>query len=444
MQQFKRPSTTGNGSKNEFKKLKLLPRKKLGGNGAPDRFIPQKTSQRAYRASPSLKRFDLEEPELLDRSPSPERLSSPEFFTDLRNTGNYESINRGTVSTTPRRGQDSGVGGSEESSLVNSQDQSLLHYEQRRHREFIADSLGFQSPQRVLTFNTPNTSMETSSGGGGVGEDSSNSNDSFHGLGSNHYLAVDPLLTALPPGRAMVYLAISAFSKMNQSHSFVKDNSLLKRPSKRIKSYIPYRVLDAPCLRNDFYSNLISWSKTTDNVIVGLGCSVYIWSDSQGAIPILNHDYLHSKRDVVTCVSFNPKNMLFVIGTKQGRLLLYDQKICLEGYKHTGMTPKPLFEYQSMTLRGVSCVQWYTKSFEDKLLIGEECGDISYLIVRIGKNPVGFNPEINGYENLNLQSWSLECLAKFQAHAQQVCGTLDEENTKRIPFFEEENILTSY
>ncbi|CAR26670.1 ZYRO0B15268p [Zygosaccharomyces rouxii] len=424
MHHSKRPSTTGNGSGNEFKKLKLIPRKKLGGNGAPDRFIPQKTSQRAYRASPSLKKFNLRESELLDRSSSPERLSSPEFFTDLRNTGHYESINRGTLPTTS---------GQDEDSATREHVQPRLQYEQRRHREFIADSLGFQSPQRVLMFNTPNTSMETS-------EDSISS-ESFHGFGSNHYLAVDPLLTALPPGRAMVYLATSAFSKMNQSHSFVKDDPS-KRPSKRIKSYIPYRVLDAPCLRNDFYSNLVSWSKTTDNVIVGLGCSVYIWSDSQGAIPILGHDYLNSKRDVVTCVSFNPKNMLFVVGTKQGRLLLYDQEICVESYRHAGITPKPLFEYQSMTLRGISCVQWYTKSFEDKLLIGEECGDISHLIVKRRKNSLGFDPEIYDNENLIPQSWSLECLAKFQAHAQQVCGISMNEDSDLLAVGGNDNTCT--
>ncbi|GCE98618.1 hypothetical protein ZYGM_000034 [Zygosaccharomyces mellis] len=406
MHHLKRPSTTGNGSRNEFKKLKLVPCKKLGGSGAPDRFIPQKTSQRAYRASPSLKNFNLREAELLDRKASPERLSSPEFFTDLRNTGHYEPINRGVLPTTP---------GQDDDTSVSEQAQPRLQYEQRKHREFIADSLGFQSPQRVLMFNTPNTSMEANEEG--------NSNESFHGFGSNHYLRVDPLLTALSPRRAMVYLGTSAFSKMNQSHSFVKDDPS-RRPSKRNKSYIPYRVLDAPCLRNDFYSNLVSWSKTTDNVMVGLGCSVYIWSDSQGAIPILGHDHLNSKRDVVTCVSFNPKNMLFVVGTKQGRLLLYDQEICVESYRHTGMTPKPLFEYQSMTLRGISCVQWYTKSFADKLLVGEECGDISYLIVKRRKNSFKFDTEIYDNESLILYSWTLECLAKFQAHAQQVCGTL--------------------
>lgn len=418
MHTVKRPSTTGNCSRRDLKKFKPTTKKGVGGYG-PDRFIPQKTCQRAYKAFPSLKNFDPRNSELVDRCTSPERLSSPEFFTDLRNTGNYDSINEGLVTPT---GSSSHTNTSQDSSLQ-------LYQEQRRHRGFIADSLGFQSPQRVLMFATPNTSWDHS-------EDNTVS-EQLAGAGSNHYLAVDPLLSALPPGRAMVYLATSTFSKMNQSHSFVKEEKT-KRPAKRVKSYIPYRVLDAPCLRNDFYSNLVSWSKTTDNVIVGLGCSVYMWSDCQGAIPVLNHEYLNSKRDVVTCVSFCPKNTLFVVGTKQGRLLLYDQELCVQRFRHRGMPPESLSEYQSITLRGISCVQWYVKSTENKLLIGEECGDISYLVVKDSGNSFNFGtsahptfePEMQFDNHVPLisrntpssSSLTLVCLAKFQAHAQQICG----------------------
>ncbi|AQZ17401.1 AMA1 (YGR225W) [Zygosaccharomyces parabailii] len=439
MQQIKRPYTGGASSTKELKKLKPIVSKGLGGYD-PDRFIPQKTCHRAYKASPSLKKFDVRHFELVDSSPSPERLSSPEFFTDLRNTGHYDSINEGFV--TPESSLDQ----------QNSTRDSLSHssHEQEKHRGFIADSLGFQSPQRVLLFATPNTSGDHS-------EDSS-FGEPFTGVGSNHYLAVDPLLTALPPGKAMVYLATSAFSKMNQSHSFVKETKK-RRPAKRVKSYIPYRVLDAPCLRNDFYSNLVSWSKTTDNVIVGLGCSVYMWSDSQGAIPVLNHDYLNSKRDVVTCVSFCPTNTLFVVGTKQGRLLLYDQELCMERYKHGQAPPKCLTEYQSITLRGISCVQWHIKSSEDKLLIGEECGDISYLTVRAKSGPFTLeepdvdytfdsrmqneNPVFPGPRNVSQSNaLTFECLAKFQAQAQQVCGISMNEDSSLLAVGGNDNTCT--
>lgn len=40
---------------------------------------------------------------------------------------------------------------------------------------------------------------------------------------------------------------------------------------------MPYKVLDAPQLQDDFYLNLMDWS--SQNVLaVGLNRSVYIWS----------------------------------------------------------------------------------------------------------------------------------------------------------------------
>lgn len=422
------------------KRARLASGNSLGGNG-PDRFIPQTTSKKAYKASPNLKKFDLREVELLEKSPSPERLSSPDFFTNLRSTGHYEAISSSSTNSvsTPNT-----VTSSATSATPASVDKtSKLSFEQRRHREFIADSLGFQSPQRVFVFATPNAPYDKKATNTDDGKRNSNVKSTlFAGIIPHHqYLTVDPLITALPPSKAMVYLATSAFSKMSQSMSFVSDDEG-KRPAKRIKSHIPYRVLDAPCLRNDFYSNLVSWSKATDNVMVGLGCSVYIWSDSHGAIPVLNHDYLNNKRDIVTCVSFCPQNTFFVVGTKQGRILLFDQELCLQNYKKHSSALHPLYEYQSLTLRGISCVQWYNKSSESQLIIGEECGDISYLVVRDRSrklNPDDFRSDSGDNEpvemllshlkdpqSINLvdgKSFMLECLSKFQAHAQQVCGT---------------------
>ena len=38
----------------------------------------------------------------------------------------------------------------------------------------------------------------------------------------------------------------------------------------------PFKVLDAPCLTDDFYLNLVDWS--AQNVLaVGLGSCVYLW-----------------------------------------------------------------------------------------------------------------------------------------------------------------------
>ena len=40
---------------------------------------------------------------------------------------------------------------------------------------------------------------------------------------------------------------------------------------------VPFKVLDAPALQDDFYLNLLDWSDS--NILtVGLGSCVYLWS----------------------------------------------------------------------------------------------------------------------------------------------------------------------
>ena len=41
-------------------------------------------------------------------------------------------------------------------------------------------------------------------------------------------------------------------------------------------SRTPVKVLDAPCLQDDFYLNLVDWS-SKDVLAVGLGSSIYLW-----------------------------------------------------------------------------------------------------------------------------------------------------------------------
>ena len=59
---------------------------------------------------------------------------------------------------------------------------------------------------------------------------------------------------------------------------FEEDN-LLTAPYKQQRKIpkVPFKVLDAPALQDDFYLNLVDWSAS--NVLaVGLGSCVYLWS----------------------------------------------------------------------------------------------------------------------------------------------------------------------
>lgn len=58
---------------------------------------------------------------------------------------------------------------------------------------------------------------------------------------------------------------------------------LTPRRQPRAVSKVPYKVLDAPDLADDFYLNLVDWGNT--NILgVGLGSCVYMWNSQSGKV----------------------------------------------------------------------------------------------------------------------------------------------------------------
>lgn len=61
---------------------------------------------------------------------------------------------------------------------------------------------------------------------------------------------------------------------------------LSPRKSPRAVNKVPYKVLDAPLLADDFYLNLVDWG--SQNVLaVGLGADVYLWNAETGKVETL-------------------------------------------------------------------------------------------------------------------------------------------------------------
>lgn len=58
---------------------------------------------------------------------------------------------------------------------------------------------------------------------------------------------------------------------------------LSPRKQPRAVSKVPYKVLDAPDLADDFYLNLVDWG--SNNILgVGLGHCVYMWNSASGKV----------------------------------------------------------------------------------------------------------------------------------------------------------------
>lgn len=94
---------------------------------------------------------------------------------------------------------------------------------------------------------------------------------------------------------------------------------LSPRKTPRQVSKVPYKVLDAPELADDFYLNLVDWGPS-DVLAVGLGNSVYLWSRETGLV----NQLCQLDGDSVTSVSWIQRGTHLAIGTNKGLLVIYD------------------------------------------------------------------------------------------------------------------------
>lgn len=83
---------------------------------------------------------------------------------------------------------------------------------------------------------------------------------------------------------------------------------------------LPYKVLDAPALQDDFYLNLVDWSYR-NTLAVGLGASVYLWAASTAKIQQLCN---LGETDAVSSVAWLYEGTHLAVGTNLGKTLIYD------------------------------------------------------------------------------------------------------------------------
>lgn len=102
--------------------------------------------------------------------------------------------------------------------------------------------------------------------------------------------------------------------------------SLLLSPQKKTRniSKMPYRVLDAPDLADDFYLNLVDWG-SQDVLAVGLGSSVYLWEGSSGSV---NQLCDLGSTDSICSLSWIGSGTHLAIGTNSGLVEIWDATTC--------------------------------------------------------------------------------------------------------------------
>ena len=113
-----------------------------------------------------------------------------------------------------------------------------------------------------------------------------------------------------------------AVVKITWGHNGLCFAGLLSSPRKvkRKIPKVPFKVLDAPALQDDFYLNLVDWSSL--NVLaVGLGPCVYLWSACTSKVTKLCD---LGSEDCVSSVAWTQRGHHLSVGTSKGEVQIWD------------------------------------------------------------------------------------------------------------------------
>lgn len=91
------------------------------------------------------------------------------------------------------------------------------------------------------------------------------------------------------------------------------------KPARKI-SKLPYKVLDAPQLQDDFYLNLVDWS-SSNILAVGLGTEVYVWNASTSKVTKLCQA---AYGDSISSVAWSQKGKHLSVGISNGETQIWD------------------------------------------------------------------------------------------------------------------------
>ena len=111
---------------------------------------------------------------------------------------------------------------------------------------------------------------------------------------------------------------LNSILRMENDTPMTNDPTQLKSVRKIPK--VPFKVLDAPLLEDDFYLNLVDWS-SSNILAVGLNGAVYIWSASNQQVRKLCEV---PDTDAITSVTWAQQGTHLAVGTHSGFTQIWD------------------------------------------------------------------------------------------------------------------------
>ncbi|GIC90843.1 WD40 repeat domain-containing protein [Aspergillus udagawae] len=176
----------------------------------------------------------------------------------------------------------------------------------------------------------------------------------------------------------------------------------------------PFRILDAPYLRDDYYCTTLAYSPTSGVLAVGLAHRVYVWSEIFGVLypPFVDH---HPSNFVIS-LSFSSESGgkdILAVGRRSGLVTLWSAPEAEPRYEinHPNSITSVAFR-QTVTRRFSERFHNVEVNTED-LAVGDELGNIWYYSVEWPSEEIREQFVWNG---------AITLLARISAHTQRICG----------------------
>lgn len=176
----------------------------------------------------------------------------------------------------------------------------------------------------------------------------------------------------------------------------------------------PFRVLDAPLLRDDFYCSALAYSSISGILAVGLGHRVYLWSEDVGVqYPPFSNQH-HSNH--VTSLSFSSENggkSILAVGRQTGLLSLWSSFDFDVRFEISHPNSISCVAFKPTKSRRLSERFPNMEVDAEDLAVGDGLGNVWYYSVEWPDEELHEEHDWNG---------SMTLLAKIAAHTQQICG----------------------
>ncbi|XHG01164.1 hypothetical protein AWENTII_004562 [Aspergillus wentii] len=203
----------------------------------------------------------------------------------------------------------------------------------------------------------------------------------------------------------------NAWRRVERDHWTTTDT---KGDSEQIVPTRPFRILEAPLLRDDFYCSTLAYSSTSGILAVGLGHRVYLWSEDVGVqYPPFSNQH---PSNYVMSLSFSSENggkSILAVGRRAGLLSLWsilDSDVRFEVSHPCGIT---CVAFKPTKSRKLSERFLGVEVDVEELVVGDDHGNVWYYSVEWPDDEVRDNLDWHG---------SMTLLAKISAHTQQICG----------------------